>query len=195
MRNLDALREPKYFWRDDGKVSPHNLFTKISNLEDAASNGHSWKDESAYTTWLFREDNPNRKKAGDSGYVSDLVIEFGGAYDVEYKFNENNNNYERYDGGDAHIDSNTGKILTARHVIVEKVPAGWYLEGKGRINFAVTGEGEADIFQEGEVIVGKWKKPNRLSRTMYYDGNGNEIEFIRGNTWVEIVPDGYGVKW
>lgn len=195
MKNLDALRESKYFWRDDSKESPHNLFTKISNLEDAAINGHSWKDAPTYDTWLFRDDNKARKTSSQDGYISDINIEYGGAYNVEYKFNFDNNNYERYNGGDAHTDSNTGKILTARKVIIQKVPPGWFLEGKGRINFAVTGEGEAVIFQEGEAIVGKWKKPNRSSRTMFYDGNGNEIEFIRGNTWLEIVPDGINNSW
>lgn len=195
LKNLDALREGKYFWRDDSKSSPHNLFTKTSNLEDAALNGHSWKNEPTYDTWLFRDDNKARKTPGQEGYISNINIEYGGAYNVEYKFNFENNNYERYNGDDAHIDNNTGKILTTRKVIIQKVPPGWFLEGKGRINFAVTGEGEAVIFQEGEVIVGKWKKPNRLSRTLFFDGNGNEIEFIRGNTWLDIVPDGINNFW
>jgi len=195
MKDLDALREPKYFWRDPNKVSPHNLFTKTGNLEEAAINGHSWKNEPTYTAWLWREDNKNRKQSGEEGYVSDVSIEFGGAYNVEYKFNYENNNYERLNGGVNHIDDNTGKVLTVRKVIVEKVPPGWYLEGKGRINFAVTGEGEAYIFQEGEMIKGKWKKPNRLARTMFYDEDGDEIEFVRGNAWIEIVPEGYGFTW
>lgn len=195
MKDLDALREPKFFWRDPSKVSPHNLFTNTTKLEQAVIFGHSWKDAPTYESWKFKDDNKNRKKAGEAGHVSKINIDFGGAYNVEYHYNYENNNYERLNGGAEHIDKNTGKILTTRNVIIEKVPPGWYLEGKGRINFAVTGEGDAYIFRDGEIIEGRWKKPDRLSRTKYYDKEGKEVEFNRGNTWVEIVPEGYGYSW
>ncbi|MFA6027311.1 MAG: DUF3048 domain-containing protein [Patescibacteria group bacterium] len=195
MKDLDGLREPKYFWRDPNKVSPHNYFTNITKLEQAAIFGHSWKDAPTYESWKFKDDNQNRKKAGEAGYVSKINIDFGGSYNVEYRFNYENNNYERINGGVEHTDANTGKVLTTRNIIIEKVPPGQYLEGKGRINFSVTGEGDAYIFRDGELIEGRWKKADRLARTKYYDKQGNEVEFNRGNTWVEIVPEGYGYSW
>lgn len=195
LKDIDALREGKYFWRDSNKNSPHNLFSSTDNLYTAVSDGHSWKDESTYESWLFQDDSENRKHEGDADYVSEINIGFGGSYDVTYKFNQENNNYERFNGGVEHKDSNTDKILKVRNVIIQKVPEGWYLEGKGRINFAVTGEGEAVIFNQGTVIKGTWKKANRLSRTKYYDSSGKEIPLVRGNIWVEIVPEDKSYSW
>ncbi|OGB76296.1 hypothetical protein A2476_03145 [candidate division CPR3 bacterium RIFOXYC2_FULL_35_7] len=52
------------------------------------------------------------------------------------------------------------------------------------------GEGDAYIFRDGEVIKVKWKKSERVSRTIYYDESGTEIEFNRGRTWISVLPIG-----
>lgn len=194
-KDLDGLREPKYFWRDSSKSSPHNFFTNTKNLYEAIIEGHSWTEDSTYDSWLFEDDKDDRLNSGDEGYISEVNIYFGGAYDVQYKYNQDNNYYERFNGGVEHIDNNTGKILTTRNIIIQKVGLGWQIEGKGRINFPVTGEGEVAIFREGEVVQGTWKKPDRLSRTKFYDQDGNEISLVRGNSWVEIVPEDRNFDW
>jgi hypothetical protein len=64
-----------------------------------------------------------------------------------------------------------------------------YIEGKGRVNWPVTGEGNVDIFHDGQVYRGTWKKADRTSRTLFFDASGNPIPMLQGNSWVEIVPD------
>jgi len=190
LRDVDGLLESKWYWRDANKYSPHNLFTSTDNMFNAIAAGHSWTDPATYDSWLFKDDqHPTTTNA------TEVNVEFGGAYNVQYKYNATDNVYERYDGGAAHTDSNTGKILTARNVILEHVPEGMYIEGKGRINFAVTGEGKVEIFHEGVVTEGTWKKADRLARTKFYAADGKEIPLVRGNTWVEIVPEGYTSNW
>lgn len=190
LRDVDGLMEGKWYWRDANKYSPHNLFTNTDNMSNAITDGHSWTDAPTYDSWLFADDQ--HPAVTDATEVN---VDYGYAYNVQYKFNATDNNYERYDGGAAHTDSNTGKILTARNVILEHVPAGMYIEGKGRINFAVTGEGKVEIFHEGVVTQGTWKKVDRLGRTKFYDDAGKEISLVRGNTWIEIVPEGYSSDW
>lgn len=195
-KDLDALREYTYFWRDPNKPNPHDLFTKTENLYQAVVD-HTWEDEPTYDPWLFTDETPatERLAFGQEGYAQEVNIYIGGAYDVKYKYNSENNYYERWNGGVEHIDANTGEILKVNNIIIEKVPPGWIIEGKGRINFDVTGEGEAHIFRQGEHIQGTWKKDDRLVRTKYYDANGNEIEFVRGNSWVHIVPEDRTFDW
>jgi len=190
LKDLEGLCEAKYFWRDPSKSSPHNFFTKTENLNDAVIYGHGWTTAPNYESWKFK--NATKRSIVT---VSEINIYFGGAYDVQYKYNATNNNYERYNGGVDHTDNNTGNILTTNNIVVQKVPLGEYIEGKGRINFDVTGEGEAAIFNEGQAIEGKWVKLDRLSRTKYYDKAGKEIEFIPGNTWIEIVPEDRGFDY
>ncbi len=191
MRNIDALLESKYFWRDNNKYSPHNLFTNSENLYAAISDGHSWTDAPTYATWNFVNDE--ELPAGDT--ATEVNIAFGGSYDVQYRYNTEGKYYERANGGVLQTDANTGNTLTTRNIIIETVPEGIYIEGKGRVNFAVTGEGDVYIFRNGVMTKGTWKKADRLDRTRYYDADGNEIALARGNTWVEVVPEGYSYDW
>lgn len=191
MRNIDALYESKYFWRDSNKYSPHNLFTNSENLYTAISDGHSWTDEPVYAVWNFVDDA--NLPAGET--ANEVNIAFGGSYDVQYVYNTEGKYYERSNGGVVQTDANTGNTLTTRNIVIEAVPEGIYIEGKGRVNFAVTGEGDVYVFRNGVLTKGKWRKADRLDRTRYYDESGNEIALARGNTWVEIVPAGYTFNW
>lgn len=191
LRNIDSLREYKWFWRDSSKYSPHNLFTKTDNLYDAINNGHNWKDAPTYTPWHFVDDEDI---AGGEA-ATEVNIHFGGAYDVHYVYNTDSKDYERSNGGVPQTDANTDKVLTARNIIIEKVPPGEVIEGKGRINFSVTGEGETYIFRLGQLTKGTWKKADRLSRTQFFTDDGKEIPLARGTSWVEIVPEDHPFDW
>lgn len=191
MRDLDALREYQWFWRDGSKYAPHNLFTNTENLYKAIEEGHSWIDAPTYTSWKFVDD----AKLPDGDAATAVSVNFGGSYDVNYIYNEEGKYYERTNGGVLQTDANTDRTLTTRNIIVQHVPPGIYIEGKGRVNFSVTGEGVVEIFRNGVLTKGIWKKVDRLDRTRFYDETGKEIPLARGNSWVEIVPEGYTVEW
>lgn len=191
MRELEALREYQWFWRDSSKYSPHNLFTNTENLYKAISEGHSWTDEPTYVSWKFVDDT--KLPAGDA--ATEVNINFGGSYDVTYTYNMEGKYYERTNGGVLQTDANSGATLTTRNIIVQHVPPGIFIEGKGRVNFSVTGEGVVEIFRNGVLTKGTWKKSDRVSRTQFFDDTGAEISLARGNSWVEIVPEEYSVTW
>ena len=39
------------------------------------------------------------------------------------------------------------------------------------------------------MIHATWKRPMASARTVYYDENGDEIQFKPGKTWVSLVKD------
>ena len=175
-----------YYWRDTSRYAPHNLFTS-SELINRALRDKSLDQESPdYFAWKFKSENPTSSINSEKTVYIDYSS--GEGYDVEYRYDSENNDYIRYHYGNPHIDENTNGNIRTKNLIVQKVPAEGFENEKGRIILDVAGEGEAFIFIDGEKIVGKWKKENRTSRTYYYDQKDNEIEFNRGNTWVEVVP-------
>jgi hypothetical protein len=192
MRHVDGLIESKYFWRDNGFLSPHNLFTSTNNLDDATT-AHNWTREDApsYTSWTFQAaiDSTKRLDPATEDGVNKINIGFGGSYDVEYNYNTEQNYFERKNGGVLQTDAVNGQTISAKNVIVQHVGPGIYIEGKGRVNWPVTGEGNVDIFHDGQVYRGTWKKADRTSRTLFFDASGNPIPMLQGNSWVEIVPD------
>lgn len=139
------------------------------------------------------EESVSEEVTIDENAVSELTIAFGGSYDSKYVYNTETTVYERYNGGYLQTDATNGEILATKNIVVQYVEAGIPIQGKGRINWPVTGVGPVDIFHEGRKYSGTWKKTDRESRTQYYFDNGDEIPLLPGNTWVTIVPPHIGV--
>lgn len=192
MRHVDGLIESKYFWRDYGFIAPHNLFTSTDNLDQATAN-HNWTNEGAptYTSWTFQAavDAAKRADASTDTGVSGIHIAFGGSYNVDYAYNSANNYFERTNGGVLQTDAVNNEVISAKNVIIMHVGEGVYIEGKGRVNWPVTGSGAVDIFHDGQVYSGTWTKADRTSRTLFTDSSGNPIPLVQGNSWVEVVPN------
>ena len=65
-----------------------------------------------------------------------------------------------------------------------------------RESINTTAGGEAIIFQNGEVIKARWKKPSRSAPLQLIDTAGKDIELVRGQTWITAVPNVKGgVSW
>lgn len=195
LKTMNALSaDGKYYWRDKNRYAPHNLFTSTDlqtlALRDKQLNTQTPK----FTPWMFR-DQPTELPI-EARVANEVNIDFSTpSYAVTWKYLADKGYYERYNANELQHDATTGDTLTARNVIVEMVPPGEYIEGKGRINFSVTGEGKVLIFRSGEVVEGTWKKADRVSRTQFFDVDRKEIELNRGNSWVEIVPTDRSVTY
>ncbi|MBU0731784.1 DUF3048 domain-containing protein [Patescibacteria group bacterium] len=188
IKDINALTGgSKYFWRDTGRFAPHNLFTSSELLEYALRDKGLENKEVDFESWDFRDGRPIKDRAEGDKFIKLFFSSPG--YDVEWKYNRENNNYERLNGGVLQNDAVNGETITAKNIVVQIVPPEIPAGEKGRINFIVTGQGKAMIFHEGQAIEGIWKKKDRLARTKYYDEEGKEIQLIRGNTWVEILPE------
>ena len=61
--------------------------------------------------------------------------------------------------------------------------------------YATTGNGDALVFQNGQVIEATWKKSTRTSRTIFTDKSGSEIEFVRGPIWIQTLALGTDVQY
>jgi len=61
----------------------------------------------------------------------------------------------------------------------------------------VEGEGEAAVYQNGEEIKARWQKDpaNKFSKLYFYDEKGEEIKFVSGQIWIEIIEPGKSVEY
>ena len=50
------------------------------------------------------------------------------------------------------------------------------------------GKGNADIFIGGRYIAGYWVREDTESPTVFYDDQGNELQFTRGKTYIANFP-------
>jgi hypothetical protein len=117
-------------------------------------------------------------------------------YSVEWKYDNKNNNYLRFDGGRAHTDLDYNNVqLTAKNVIVMEVIETGPLDSEAHMMEQNVGTGKIKVFQNGNVTNGNWSKSSRTARTIFTDENGKQISFVRGATWIEAVPSGTTVNY
>ena len=77
--------------------------------------------------------------------------------------------------------------------------------GVGRYNnlelgdpwFDTTDTGDAYFYFNGQQIKGTWKKDKSslASKLTFYDQAGNEIKFVPGQVWVDVMEPGQGMHW
>ncbi len=172
-RGTDVLysKSPSFF-RDKSRKAPHNLYVNLSTLNF----------EPMSQELVVRPAFLGRK--GTS--TNTISLSYSKNYKVSYKYASNEDAYRRYINDKIHKDAN-GKVIMARNVIIQYVPHG--IDFQLRPTPDLIGEGAIDFYSQGEYFRGKWKKDSIKSPTRYYYQDGQEIERIHGQTWIQIVRD------
>ncbi len=194
------------FWRDYQRLghsvaTEHTMYSTTQKLwEVGAKRGWTATDSAGirwdknFVPWKFKAD-----KAG--GTVAKIVVNFWenqNGYQVEWDYDAQTNTYKRKNGGDNHMDLDNNTQLAPKNVVVQfekESNANDGYPGNVHLLYGTTGTGKALFFQDGNVIEGKWIKPSRTTRTKYVDSKGKEIEFNKGQIWIQTVPEGSKVSY
>lgn len=184
------------FWRDTSRnvATEHTAYT---NGVDLRKKGEElgWTGKKEFDSWKFKND---KEGYTDAPVAMEISIDFWsrGDYSAFWEYDPSTNTYLRYMGYDAqgkaivHIDNESKKQLSAKNVVVQ-FAAEYSVKGdeKNRLDYQLIGSGKGLIFEDGKVVQATWSKDSRDGRTKFYDLNGQEIVFNRGNFWISIVPD------
>lgn len=173
-----------YFWRSRQRYSPHNLYTS-SDLLSQAKEDYSLSKYGDFKSWQFGDD---KKEPVNTGNIKELKINYSitPTHQVVWQYNEENNNYERWQINNPHQDEDGSQILAdniiiqiAKHQVVDRI---------GRKDIDLIGQGKVLVFLDGEIIEGQWQRLEKDNRTFFYNQNGDEIELNSGKIWIQIVP-------
>lgn len=191
--DLNQFYNAAYYYRDAAISAPHNLFSSSELLNYALRDLALDTQPGSYQPYVFKTDPPS----GDwPNVVASIQLSYSTAdYAVEWRYDPTTNSYLRWNGGQAHFDANTNTQLSARNIVVQRVETTVLEAATGRLDMVTRGEGDALLFQDGEVKVGKWSKPERGQRTVFTDATGSEWQFNTGPTWIEIVPTDTSVTY
>lgn len=148
------------------------------------SDGNSWDQN--FVMWKFVDG-----KAIASPKYTSIIFSFWSNksdYDVEWKYDASNNKYLRFNGGKEHLDLENNEQISAKNIAIVFVKEEGPVDKEGHMLYTVTGEGKAIVFQNGDVISGTWEKKTATTRIKFFDSDGEEISFVRGQTWIEVLP-------
>lgn len=181
------------YYRSSDRVAPHNLYTSTEKLREAGMKKYpTWASFKEPETWSFKEDAdaPSGTASISFNFWQDL------SFNVNWAYDSANNVWLRSQGGEKQTDKDTGQQLTAKVVIVQYVEETSLNDDKAHLWYDTQAGGDAEIYQDGKKINATWKKPFAAARTMFYEAaSDTEIEFNRGQIWVEIVPKGNKVTF
>ncbi|MEN8098376.1 MAG: DUF3048 domain-containing protein [Chloroflexota bacterium] len=181
-----------YFYRvpREGVPLEHTLFADLYDI-------WAWMDN--------REINQPVKLRGmgfseivpesDSNAKRVHVNYIAGESQVTWIYSPASGNYQRWQGGMTHTDSQSGAQLTASNVVVvyahhqdtdileDHVGGGHY-----SIQIQIWGEGRAQLFRDGKLYEGRWRRSERHDMLSFVDDQGVTLPLKPGNTWFQLVP-------
>lgn len=192
------------FWRDYERLdhpvaTEHTMYSTTDRLWEVAQkrgitnvdrDGNKWDKD--FTSWKFKDEEDSR------GEVDKIEITFWGGheeYNVTWEYDREANLYKRVNGGNSHKDLNSDEQLIAKNVVVQFARERGPIDELKHLLYDTTGTGRALIFQDGKVTKGTWEKGDREDRTKFLDNGGKEVEFNKGEIWIEVVPAGKEVVY
>lgn len=199
--NLDALDKVKAdnildldqfavgdaaYWREPkaGIASEHTLFTSTDKLYNVAKE-KNWSQTADFQAYKFLKTQTSGTAAGK------VTIDFSSAsYKVDWTFDSTTSNYLRSLGGIAHKDADSAEQLSAKTIIIQSVERREATTAINENGWAMTaiGTGKAIIISNGTKTDATWKKDSRTARTIFYDAQNQEIQYLPGKFWIEITP-------
>ena len=96
--------------------------------------------------------------------------------------------YRFYGNLQAQLDDLNNEQIKVSNVIVLEMLSR-IIDDYGRLSMDSLGEGDAIIYRNGEKIISYWIKKERTDRMKFFDDNGDEVNLMPGNSWIQIVPD------
>ncbi|MBU1017346.1 MAG: DUF3048 domain-containing protein [Patescibacteria group bacterium] len=179
------------YYRDTSRdvALEHTGYTGTPALWKEAPNKYpeeGWTKFIKFETWKFKDDS----SPSGRGFVTDIKFNFWEEpnFEVVWKYNKDTNEYTRYQGGVKFIDAENQKDIVAKDVVVQFTKETSAEDKKNHLLYDIVGSGTAKIFMDGKVINATWSKSSIRERTFFYDESGKEMEFNRGQIWVEIIP-------
>lgn len=190
-------------YTDDRRMNLATEHQKVGSTdkiyEEATKRGYDYEDsdglawDKKFVMWKFKDGKSNQ-----SPTASEIKFDFWSSmsgYDVNWKYDPNTNSYLRVNGGNPHIDRENNNQLSTKNIVVLYVKEEGPVDKEHHMFYTVTGEGEAIVFQDGQVIKGTWEKEDAESRLKVMDEDGKSIEFVKGRIWFELLPKGNEVSY
>lgn len=190
--NADQFAHGASFWRVTDRFGPHNLYTDGAHLR-ALANAIGARAPASPAVWQFGPDAPldERPEGGtiEIDYPANRIL---------YTYDPFTNTYPRTvttEGTEK--DAGTGIRVAPKNVVVMLMHFGPLNDrepAKHRLEATVIGSGPAWIATNGRTIVGTWRKDSLTGPTLFYDKAGNPVTLTAGQTFVQVVPYGWGIK-
>jgi hypothetical protein len=170
-----------YFWRDNSRYAPHNVYTK-KELMDSVISKKGAASSTAPLAWHFQD----MASSTNRGEMAGPRIPYGGSFNVRWAYDKERGVYVRSLAGVAQTDRD-GSAIEAENILVIKTEQ-QVLDSTGRLRVRTTGNGDAVGYRDGKKFILRWRRS--AGEPIRFEGtDGSEFVFTRGRTWIEVTTD------
>ena len=177
-----------YFWRDNTRVAPNNLYTSTENLIKILNN-KKWNTEQEVRGFKFLPDG--EKQQGDKALS--ISVNYASAKNT-YAYDEKTGLYNRFISSEAQLDGTSKTPIQVANIIVQHVKSK-RLDDEGRLEINMYAGGKAVLFSQGVVKNGTWSRKDSSSPTVFVGEDGVEWELASGKTWIQVVDQDCSVTY
>jgi len=176
------------FKRSSSRKPPHNSYITYDNiLKGAEQKGYTMKNSPPAFRFYTVEESKNL--TGQEAKSVSITYSKSGTFNSKYQFDESLGKYKRFSAGEQTVDLDTGEpILLDNVFIIEAVHKA--IDSYGLRDIDLETGGKAYLLQMGKVNEVEWANKNGRIVPMK---NGEEIPFVQGKTWVNVVPANPGL--
>ena len=177
--SINEISNGEYFWRDNKRESPHNLYTSSKNILDSITNKNFLS-----IPITFSEFNKDYYSSKTLNSASNLMLTLNENYNTSYTYE--NNVYKKSMDDKISLDANTNEQLSFSNVVIQKTTIS-IQDDDIHLNIDLIGEGQGYIFSNGRYVNVIWKKLSESDKTKFYDINGDIVPLSPGKTIWHIV--------
>ncbi|MCL8206563.1 MAG: DUF3048 domain-containing protein [Actinomycetia bacterium] len=200
IHDMDAItRDPGLYWRSASRAAPHNLFTDVARLMQAAAT--TWGNPPVSAPWSFAADNG----PGTPPYTR-ITMTWNARNTVEqWRWNAAGQDWVRYvacpDCRDPALlpvmDPGSNRPVTAANVVIQYTNESLDLADANVndrwIQVQTDGQGRCLLFLGHRFARGTWVSDGSGQPTRFYLDNGQPAAFAPGPTWIEVVPQHFAL--
>jgi hypothetical protein len=179
--SLNEFYNGSYFWRDKNLKAPNNIYISSNSWQKFLDNQKLEQLNTA--SWKFIDENHDLETVELEH--ENIFVNYSKNYQRNWQYNRELNLYE--------IKGDKNKISVKNlifHYANSKV-----LDDQLRLEINLLGEGKAVICQLGFCYEGTWQKNTKAEKIKYYDKNGDELNFLIGNSWISIISSGAYINY
>lgn len=186
--NLMSLNEFVYtgfYWRDNERKAPHNLYTSAKRLRDAASSRNYISPSNIKLKF-----NKNFWNSENHGNAMEITLKLNRYYTTSYSYHDGK--YYKSMDGKASTNKEDKEPIAVSNVVVQMTGIRLQKDNQ-HLDIDLVGEGTGYVFSNGKYTKMKWTKKDINSQTILKDENGIDIPLSPGNTWWNIIDKGNAV--
>jgi hypothetical protein len=179
LMSLNEMSHGKFYWRDNSREAPHNLYTSSDNIEN-----------------LLKQENFNNQPSSNLQFnnnywnnssllsANKINLKLNKYYSTSYTLN--NSKYNKSMDSELMLDKDSSKAVSVNNIVIQVTKIKLQSDGQ-HLQIDLAGEGDAYVISNGKYIKGKWYKKDNSSPTILKDTSGNVIPLHTGNSWWHIV--------